>query len=202
MTESPWSRSDGAQRPDPAAGAPYDYPVPPQWPDPSTTWPAAQAWHQTPVPAPRQRNGWLIACIATVAVVISLGFIAPFAFGAYLTSQVQDDIATVTGKKTDEILANNLDVTIGSYTPRRDSYSATGKLAVTFKNKGAERASFDLTIEAVDDQGRRIEEILTYAEDLAPGQSFTRSVLVLPDDTQAAEQLLHAKFQVLSVSMQ
>jgi hypothetical protein len=134
-------------------------------------------------------------------VIISLGFIAPIAFGAYLTTQVQGDIETLTGKKTDDILANNLDVTIGNYTPSRDGYTTSGKLDVTFKNKGSERASFNVTIEAVDDQGRRIEEILAYADDLSVGQSFTKSVLVLPDDTQAAEQLLHAKFQILSVSM-
>jgi len=139
--------------------------------------------------------------MVTIAVVISLGFIAPFAFGAYLTSQVQDNIEAMTGGNTDDILGNNLEVTIGNYTPRRDGYTTGGKLDVTFKNKGAERATFDVTIEAVDDQGRRIEEITAYADDLASGQSFTKSVSVWPQDTQAAQQLLHAKFQILSVSM-
>lgn len=200
MSDSPWSPTGAT--PNDAGNHPYGYPMPAQWPPANPPWPPAPAWHQATVPAPRQRNGWLIACIVTIAVVISLGFIAPIAFGAYLTTQVQGDIETLTGKKTDDILANNLDVTIGNYTPSRDGYTTSGKLDVTFKNKGTERASFNVTIEAVDDQGRRIEEILAYADDLAVGQSFTKSVLVLPDDTQAAEQLLHAKFQILSASMQ
>ncbi|MGJ6127282.1 hypothetical protein QN239_32405 [Mycolicibacterium sp. Y3] len=200
MSDSPWSPA-GADTPGEAPHHPYEYPVSPPWPATPAPWPPPTSWHPSAAPAPRQRNGWLIACMVTIAVVISLGFIAPFAFAAFLTAHVEDSVENVTGAKTSDILANNLDVTFGGYTPRRDSYTESGKLNVTFKNKGAERASFDVTIEAVDDQGRRIEEITAYADDLAPGQSFTKSVLVLPDDAQSAAQLPHATFQLLSVSM-
>ena len=73
--------------------------------------------------------------------------------------------------KTKKILANNLDVTFGDFNVVTGDYGIIyTELPVTIKNKGTERKTFYITIEAIDENGTRIETDSISADSLAPSQ--------------------------------
>jgi hypothetical protein len=70
---------------------------------------------------------------------------------------------------------------------------------VTLKNKGSERATFSVRIEAVNADGERIADDSAYAADLGPGQSVTEDLFTLVSDGEY-DELTTATFKVISVT--
>ncbi len=110
------------------------------------------------------------------------------------------DLSYMMGDKTDEILDEYLDVSIGSFQVTEGEYFTETQLTVTVKNKGTERKSFDLQIEAVAKDGTRIDTDSIYVSDLGAGQKQTFKIftLVSSEDIAALKQ---ASFQIVEASM-
>ncbi len=110
------------------------------------------------------------------------------------------DLGYMMGDKTDEILDEYLDVSMGSFQVIEGEYLTETQLTVTVKNKGAERKSFDLQIEAVTKDGTRIDTDSIYISDLGPGQKQTFKIFqfVSSEDIPSLKQ---ATFQVIEASM-
>lgn len=106
----------------------------------------------------------------------------------------------MSGNRTEEILANNVDVTLGKFQVIEDDYFTDTKLVVEVKNKSSETKSFDIHIEAVDSEGSRIEDDYVYANDLSAGQSqkFDIFNLVASDKINSLKK---ATFKIVEVSM-
>ncbi len=175
----------------PPLGAPIAAPHPPA---PGAPWPAPYP----PAPARRGSNRLLIG-ILLVAVLGLAGLgVAPFVIMAKVSSDLQTTIADSTGSKTEQILAEELDVTFGTYTFTKDTeYSSpTGKLPVTFKNKGTARTTFTVQIEALDASGNRIADDSVTVQNLGPGQSATATAFAYTRDVD----LTGATFNVAGVS--
>ena len=113
---------------------------------------------------------------------------------------LEDDLAYMDGEKTNEILENFLDVNIGTFEVTEDEYWSESKLTVTLKNKGDKASSFNVTIEAVDATGNRIELDYIYASELGAGQSQSFDVFDLIDSAKY-EAMKQATFRVVEVSM-
>ena len=107
---------------------------------------------------------------------------------------------TLTGKNTESILQNDVDVEIGSFKATKSYGIYDTSLTVTVKNKSSEKKSFDIHIEAVNSKGERIEEDYVYANDLSAGQSqkFEIFNLVSSDKVEAMKK---ATFKIVDVSM-
>ncbi|MBQ2695446.1 DUF308 domain-containing protein [Candidatus Saccharibacteria bacterium] len=75
-------------------------------------------------------------------------------------------------------LGKTVDVTIEGYQDINDSWSDKG-LVVTIKNISDKTLSFSINIEALDENGNRIDESYVSAESLAPGQSVTKNAFTL-----------------------
>ena len=73
-------------------------------------------------------------------------------------------------------------------------------MEVTLKNKSDKSASFDVTIEAVDKDGNRIDIDYIYVSNLGSGQSqkFDIFTLVTSDNYESMKK---AKFRIVEVSM-
>ena len=114
--------------------------------------------------------------------------------------EINQSLDDSTGKNTDDILKNDLGVTIGEFTVTESEYGLQdSKLVVTVTNKTAEKGSFSVKVEAVDADGKRIDDDTLYANDLGAGQSqdFTMFTLVSSDKYEA---LKTASFKVVSAT--
>lgn len=112
---------------------------------------------------------------------------------------------------TEEILSNQLDVIIGEYEVEFEniednveyyydimSYSSS-KLPVTLRNKSNEMKSFNVLIEAVDENGDRITEDTVFIESLRSGQLYKTNAFQYSSG-EMLEKLKNATFKVLTVS--
>lgn len=116
-------------------------------------------------------------------------------------NEFSDNMGQMTGDKTDEILANNVDVSVGDFSVKNGSYGITDtELPVTVKNKSSEKKSFSIQIEAINSDGSRITSDYIYANDLSAGQSqnFKLFNYVSSDNLEAMK---NATFKIVEVSM-
>ncbi len=114
--------------------------------------------------------------------------------------ELDNELGYMVGDKTEDILNNYLDVSIGEFKVIEDEYFDESEMSITLKNKGAERKSFDVTIEAVDASGNRIATDTIYVSDLGAGQSQTVKVFTLITEEEM-EALKTATFKISSASM-
>ncbi len=114
--------------------------------------------------------------------------------------ELDSDLSNMTGESTEEILKNNLDVQIGKFKVIEGEFLDETEMIVTLKNKGQERKSFSVEIEAVDKDGNRIDTDTIYANDLNAGQSqkFETFLFVTSDKY---DEMKSATFKVVEVAM-
>ena len=110
------------------------------------------------------------------------------------------DLDKATGNSTEEILANNVDVVLGDFEVIEGKYTTETKLNVDVTNKSTETKSFNIQIEAVDENGSRINQDYIYANNLSAGQSqnFELFKFIGSDDL---ESMQNATFKIVQVSM-
>ena len=143
--------------------------------------------------------GIVISIIAVIAVVGSQKSLSDAIDTA--VNDFNSSVDTMSGENTDEILANNLDVTIGDFNVTEDEYGITDtELPVTITNKSSETKSFDIQIEAVDANGSRLSTDYIYANSLAPGQSQEFKLFEYVEDDKL-DATKSATFKIVEVSM-
>ena len=120
-------------------------------------------------------------------------------------NKVSDDlnksVDNSTGKNTDEILANYIDVNLGNLEVTKDKYGlVTSKLTASVTNKDTEKKSYSITIEALDASGSRIMIDYIYANDLDVNQSANYDIFKSISSDQV-DSMKNATFKVSEVSM-
>ena len=113
---------------------------------------------------------------------------------------ISSSLDNMTGENTEEITEKYLDVTFGKFEVKKDSFLTEAKLTLTIKNKSDEKKSFSIGIEAVDENGTRIETDTIYIDGLGAGQSQSEEAFTLLTDDKI-EKLKNAEFKVYEVSM-
>ncbi len=146
---------------------------------------------------------------AKVIVVIILGILSIVitinsqkAVGEALETmgnEISNSLDTATGANTEEVLKNDLDVSLGDFKVTKKDYTTDTELSVKVKNKSSEKCSFSVTIEAVDKEGNRIEEDTIYFNDLKAGQGKTDNAFTFVE-SEKINKLKKAKFKILEVS--
>lgn len=164
--------------------------APPAMPSYGYGYPAAQP--------KKSYTGLVIGLVIAAVAIVFMVFVAPFIFIDRMTSNASDLLKDSTGGNTEKILADDLDVSFGIF-ERDPEYTSlkTGRLAVTFKNKSSEKATYHVQLEAVDSDGNRIAEDTAFVENLAPGQSVTEYAFKFTQDDYA--KLTQATFKVAGV---
>lgn len=85
---------------------------------------------------------------------------------------ISNSIDNMSGGNTEQVLNTEVDVELGDFEVTEGDYGLTNtKLTVTVTNKTNETKSFDIQIEAVDENGNRINQDYIYANNLTAGQS-------------------------------
>lgn len=113
---------------------------------------------------------------------------------------VSDNLDKATGGSTEEVLANEADVTLGNFELTRGEYGINEtKLVVKVTNKSNEMKSFSIQVEAVDSNGSRIDQDYVYANNLNAGQSQEFEIFkFVPEDELDAMQ--NATFKIVEAS--
>ena len=112
-------------------------------------------------------------------------------------NQTMDDMS---GDNTEEILKNDVQVDLSEFTVIPGAYGLdSSELVVSVRNKMTESKSFTIKIEAVDADGKRIDDDTVYSNDLGAGQAqdFKAFSLISSDKYEALQS---ATFKIISVS--
>jgi len=116
-------------------------------------------------------------------------------------NEVSKDFDKMSGNSTEEVLKNDVDVTLGKFTAKEDKYGITDtKLTVKIKNKTNEKKSISVEIEAVDKDGNRIDTDTVYANDLGAGQSQSLDAFTLVS-SKNIKKLKKATFKIIEASI-
>ena len=179
-----------------------------------------------PLRAKSAGKGALIGFIVRVAIYIISGIIYIIGVGiltdklidfipsdiSYMDDYTDDDTDSsdydidssyfdmLIGDHTDEILENYLEVTIGDFIMEEDGYFTNTKLNVTVKNKDSSKRSYYIKIEAVDENGARLDTDTVYAFDLNSNQEMHLDAFEYVDRDKI-EEFRTASFKVLEASM-
>ena len=159
-----------------------------------------------------QENRKKVACVGIILSILSIiityiiiNYKNDFIIGnIYNVSNELNESYNNENNNSEDVLKNQVDVILGDFeiTSEVDDFEMmnnTCKLPVTLKNKSNEIKSFNVTIEAVDEEGNRITEEQVYVEKLRPNQSYETEAFNYASD-EMAEKLENAHFVVLDAS--
>ncbi len=141
----------------------------------------------------------LVLAVFTVIVIIVMNIFAASILGQ-LAEKADDVAKRANGSKTEEILKNDIDVEIGEFSATEDGYGFyKTKLPVRVTNKMQDEASFSISIEALDGNGKRIAESTFFVTYLEPGQTKEAKAFksAFPEKVEA---LKTATFKIKKVS--
>lgn len=106
----------------------------------------------------------------------------------------------LTGGNTEQVLENELEVTIGKFEVEEDEYGITNtSLTVDVKNKSTEMKSGDIQIEAIDSDGSRIANDYVYINNLNAGQSQSFKCFEFVS-SENLEKMKNATFKIVEAS--
>lgn len=159
----------------------------------------------------RTRKGATRKGLAVTAVIVSVVsgagvLVSQAVYGAMADSvsqsldDVSGDLDKMSGDATEQVLADDVSVEIGDYTATKDEYGlVTTSLPVTLTNTSDETQSFDVTVEAVDDEGNRVADDVAYVSELRAGQSETVDVFQYVEEGDLSD-MKSADFEVVEAS--
>ncbi|VAZ99275.1 hypothetical protein LAUMK35_04269 [Mycobacterium pseudokansasii] len=124
------------------------------------------------------RTGKAMAIAGTLLCVLAL-ILATFGIVVIANSFKDrgDSRKAITGRSTEDILRNDLDVQFGQFVTDDNPYQP-GKMVVTLRNKGNKNASFSVDVEALNANGNRIAHDTAFVEALAPGHAIRKDMFV------------------------
>jgi hypothetical protein len=158
----------------------------------------------------RPGRGMAVAAVV-IAVLSGIGFAVSTAFTLAAVDAVDEavgdasaeldaDLGRMDGSATEDILASDLTVELGTFQAVEDEYGFVETvLPVTVVNNADEAFSYDVQIEAVDAEGKRIADDILLVSDLAPNQSQDQEVFVFVESDKV-DALKKATFQIVEVS--
>ena len=114
--------------------------------------------------------------------------------------EVSNSLDKATGGKTEQVLQEELEVTLGKFEAKKDEYGLTNtKLEVKVKNKTSETKSGSIQIEAVDKDGSRLTNDYIYINSLNAGQSQNFKCFEYVESDKL-EKMKNATFKIVEAS--
>lgn len=140
----------------------------------------------------------IVGIVAIIAVYKAQDSLSKNVKEAFSNTQASIDKAS--GNSTEEILANDVDVSLGEFTITKDEYDMNStKMTVQVKNKTTEKKSFNIHVEAINENGERIDEDYIYANDLGAGQSQSFDIFTYVQDSKL-DNMKKATFKIVDIS--
>lgn len=143
--------------------------------------------------------GFITKTVLSVLCVILYITCFTALFGSMTEVLVQNTpagISSLRKETAEDVMEKYADVTFGEFTVQSNGYFDETSLEVTVKNKSQTQSTFYITIEAVDENGTRIETDTVFADRLNPGQEVCLKAFeyINPDKMEAFKS---AEFKVL-----
>lgn len=136
--------------------------------------------------------------ISILAIVITLNSQKALSDGL---DAISKDLDKATGSSTEEVLKNDVDVTLGKFEVTKGEYGITDtKLVVKITNKTTETKSFNIQVEAVKADGSRIKNDYVYANNLSAGQSQDFDIFTYTS-SEEIETMKNATFKIVEASV-
>lgn len=115
--------------------------------------------------------------------------------------EASNELDKATGSSTEEVLKNDVNVNLGKFIATEDEYGLTDtKLIVKVKNITDENKSYSIHVEAVDSNGKRIDDDYVYADNLAAGQTQDFEIFNLIE-SEKVDAMKNATFKIVEVSV-
>lgn len=144
-------------------------------------------------------KGKMIATIILGILAIAITFNAQKTVSDSLDA-LSEDLDTASGGKTEQVLADYVDVSLGKFEVTTGEYGLNEtKMTVKVTNKTNETKSFNIQIEAVDANGNRINQDYVYANNLTAGQSQDFDIFQFVSSDQI-KVMQNATFNIVEAS--
>lgn len=153
----------------------------------------------------KQKKEMSIAAIVLAIVAILIVVIAQIRFNRKVNiindalSDLSSSLDDAFADKTEEILAKELDVTLGDFVVTEGTWSSSTEMKVTLKNKSDKQKSFTVQIEAIDANGNRIDDYSVYTSNLGSGQSVEEKAFTWVTD-EKLPSMKTATFRIINIS--
>lgn len=162
--------------------------------------------NETPKRAKSAGKGALSGFITSIVIGIIIAilyFVFAFSFLNKITSSIMGDGITsleerFRDKTTEEILREDVDITFGEFSVTNNGHFTDTSLPLTVKNKDDDLCSYHITIEAVDENGARIETDTVYVDRLGRGQEIHVTAFGYVEE-EKVEEMQNATFRVLEI---
>lgn len=141
------------------------------------------------------------AIVATILGILSIVITLMMQSAASaVIDEVDKELDKMTGDSTEEVLKKDINVTLGDFAVTTDEYGLSEtKLVVKVKNITNEKKSYLIHVEAVDSEGKRIEDDYVSVDNLDAGQTQDFEIFTLVDSDKI-ESLKKATFKIVEVS--
>ncbi len=114
--------------------------------------------------------------------------------------ETSKEIDKITGDSTEEVLKNDVEVTLGNFEVTTKEYGFTEtQLVVTVKNITDKKRSYSLHVEAIDSEGQRIQDDYVTVNDLGPGQTTKEKIFQFVED-EKLPAMKNATFKIVEAS--
>ena len=154
----------------------------------------------------KSSKGKAIAALVLGVLAIVITLVLQDSWGKELDNvskeldKTSQELNKVTGDATEEVLKNDVQVTLGKLEISQDEYGLTdSKLVVTVKNITKEKKSYSIHIEAVDSNGQRIQDDYVTVNDLGAGQQTEEKIFEYIED-EKIDAMKNATFNIVEAS--
>lgn len=146
------------------------------------------------------KNGLAIAAIVLTVIAMFMASSMNKATDEAIES-TSKELDKITGNATEEVLKNDVEVTLGKFKASKDEYGLIdSEMEVTIKNITSETKSYTFHIEAVSENGDRINDDYIYVNDLGAGQTTKEKIFEYTEDAKY-EAMKKATFKIVEASV-
>lgn len=128
-----------------------------------------------------------------------LAIIITLAMQSLFVKAVDDAFTETFADRTEEILAKEADVKLGSFEVIKGEFMDDTKLVVTLTNKTNKTRSFSVKVEAIDANGARLSTEDAYFDTVAAGQTVTNEIFTFVTD-EKIDSYKTATFKIIEAS--
>lgn len=141
--------------------------------------------------------GFITEIILSIVVVILYVVLTASLF-QNIADESTTNMSLIGGIFNEENLEESVDVTFGEFKVSNNGYYCETSLEITVRNKAEKQCSYYITIEAVDENGARIETDMVHADRLNAGQEIYLTAFEYVEQSKI-EKFQNATFKILEI---
>ena len=141
--------------------------------------------------------GFITEIILSIVVVILYVVLTASLF-QNIADESTTNMSSIGGIFNEENLEESVDVTFGEFKVSNNGYYSETSLEITVRNKAEKQCSYYITIEAVDENGARIETDMVHADRLNAGQEIYLTAFEYVEQGKI-QKFKNATFQILEI---